>query len=152
MFWQEQKRMLNKKKQTRWQPQVLSYCFYLWLKLGNSKFENLRDVMVLPSKRTLQLMKSNMPNGSGYQDDCFDALKLKLETHCKKESDWELSLFWDATGHAKYCWFDRKGVLEGFDCNPHSFNNLLMLAHKVIILTTYYCCMDTNILLQCINR
>ena len=54
--------------------QVLRYCFFLWLSLGNSKFEKLRDVMILPSKRTLQLFKSKIPKGDGYRQEVFDEL------------------------------------------------------------------------------
>ena len=77
-------------------------------------------------------MKSRMPNASGYQIECFDVVAAKVESIAKKPSDWEMSLFWDATGFKKYCWFNKKGELEGFDCNPQSFNTLLMIAKQVI--------------------
>ena len=69
--------------------QVLSYMFYLWLKLGNSKFEHLRDFVVLPPKRTLlQLMKSRLPNGSGYKVEFYEAVSDKLGDIVQKDSDW----------------------------------------------------------------
>ena len=51
--------------------------------------------------------------------------------HRRIQTGWEMSLFWDATGNQKYCWFSKEGFLEGFDCNPQSFDTEMMLAHKV---------------------
>ena len=76
-------------------------------------------------------MKSRLPNGSGYKVEFYEAVSDKLEDIAQKDSDWEMSLFWDATGNQKYCWFSKEGFLEGFDCNPQSFDTEMMLAHKV---------------------
>ena len=54
--------------------QVLRYCFFLWMSLGNSKFDKLRDVMVLPCRRTLQLFKKKIPSGDGYRREVFEKL------------------------------------------------------------------------------
>ena len=54
--------------------QVLRYCFFLWLSLGNTKFEKLRDVLILPSRRTLQLYKKTIPSGDGFRKDVFARL------------------------------------------------------------------------------
>ena len=54
--------------------QVLRYCFFLWLSLGNTKFNKLRDVMILPSRRLLQFYKKKIPSGDGYRQDVFTRL------------------------------------------------------------------------------
>lgn len=127
-FWIEQRRMLNKHQQKRWNPQVimimimmwlycsilileyyrqmiflykqvLRYCLFMWIRLGNSKFENLREVLTLPSRRTLQIEKSKLPvNGSGFQTDIFIALRKEIEAKAKCSADYDVILSWDATG------------------------------------------------------
>ena len=75
VFWQEQRKQLAMpSKARRWNQQVLRYCFFLWLSLGNSKFDKLRDVLILPSRRTLQLMKASIPRGDGYRPEVFKQL------------------------------------------------------------------------------
>ena len=75
VFWQEQRKQLAMpSKARRWNQQVLRYCFFLWLSLGNTKFDKLRDVLILPSRRTLQLMKANIPRGDGYRPEVFKQL------------------------------------------------------------------------------
>lgn len=77
-------------------------------------------------------MNSRMPNGSGYKMELYETVSDKLANIVRKDSDWEMSCFWDATGNQKYCWYSKEGGgMEGFDCNPQSFNAELMLAHKV---------------------
>ena len=58
--------------------QVLRYCFFLWMSLGNSKFERLRDVLVLPDKRTLQMFKKRIPSGDGFRKEVFQRLGTML--------------------------------------------------------------------------
>lgn len=100
-FWEEQRKQLAcvSARGRRWNPQVcmcvfifmcvcchvltcsglsqvLRYCFFLWLCLGNSKFDRLRDVLVLPSRRRLQLFKSKIPSGDGIRKDVFTKLGM----------------------------------------------------------------------------
>ena len=112
--------------------QVLRYCFYLWLCLGNSKFERLRDVLVLPSRRRLQLFKSSIPSGDGYRKDVFEKLGELWEGEVKSDSDRDVILSWDATGYSKAMSFNKHtGVLEGFSYDPESFSMHQMFANKV---------------------
>ena len=112
--------------------QVLHYCFYLWLCLGNSKFERLRDVLVLPSRRRLQLFKSNIPSGDGYRKEVFDQMGKLWESQIKSDSDRDVILSWDATGYSKTMSFNKvTGVLEGFSYDPESFSMHQMFANKV---------------------
>ena len=112
--------------------QVLRYCFYLWLCLGNTKFERLRDVLVLPSRRRLQLFKASIPSGDGYQQEVFDALGEKWDKEIKTDADRDCILAWDATGYAKTMHFNKHtGVLEGFSYDPESFSMHQMFATKV---------------------
>ena len=112
--------------------QVLRYCFFLWLSLGNSKFEKLRDVLVLPSKRTLQLFKSNVPQGDGYRQTVFNELGKLWGIKAKEVKDWDCILSWDATGYAKTMSFNKyTGVLEGFSYDPESFSMHQLFSNKV---------------------
>ena len=112
--------------------QVLRYCFYLWLCLGNSKFKRLRDVLILPSKRTLQLFKSKIPNGEGYIPEVFRSLGQRWKMDIKSDSDRDCILSWDATGYRKRLKFNKRtGILEGFSFNPESFSMHQMFAEKV---------------------
>lgn len=47
--------------------------------LGNSKFDKLRDVMVLPCQRTLQLFKKKIPSGDGYRKEVFEKLGERVK-------------------------------------------------------------------------
>ena len=92
----------------------------------------MREILVLPHKRTLQRIRAKMPDGSGYQSDCFTAVGQKIQAIARRLSDWEMHLSWDATGHAKYCYFSKQsGAVEGLVCDPQSFNTELMFAQKV---------------------
>ena len=82
--------------------QVLRYCFYLWIRLDNNRFEKLRDFLTLPSQRTLHLMKARMPvNGIGFQLEIFEALKKLFDKFATSPDDYEIILSWDATGYNK---------------------------------------------------
>ena len=81
----------------------------MWLRLGNSKFDNLRSTkggfLTLPSRRTLQIEKSKLPvNGSGFQTEIFEALFKEIDSNVKSLSrptnsgDYDVILSWDATG------------------------------------------------------
>ena len=104
-FWLEQRRMLKKHKQKRWNPEVLRYCLFMWIRLGNSKFDSLRSskggILTLPSRRTLQIEKLKLPvNGDGFNKDTFMALKkeIDLKPNCTS-ADYDVILSWDATGN-----------------------------------------------------
>lgn len=81
--------------------QVLRYRFYLWLRMGNRKFEKLRQVLILSNRRTLQLMKNKIPHGSGYQHKLFEQLRELWSSVAKSREDWDCILSWDATGYKK---------------------------------------------------
>ena len=84
VFWAEQRKQLSiPGNGKRWNQQVLRYCFFLWLSLGNSKFDKLRDVLILPSRRTLQLMKSKIPSGDGYRKEVFQQLGARHACVCE---------------------------------------------------------------------
>jgi len=96
-FWADQRKQLSRTgRARRWNPkvikliacfsinfhvfvfvvllQVLRYCFFLWMSLGNSKFDRLRDVLVLPDKRSLQMFKKKIPTGDGFRKESFQRL------------------------------------------------------------------------------
>lgn len=112
---------------------MMRYCFYLWLRLGNNKFENLREFLILPSKRTLQIFREHhVPEGDGYRRDVFLQLQKLWSDVSKSRADWDCILSWDATGYAKKIKFDKhSGKLMGFACSPESFSVHHMYANKV---------------------
>ena len=112
--------------------QVLRYCFYLWLCLGNTKFDRLRDVLILPSRRRLQLFKSSIPSGDGFRKDVFDTLGKLWGPQIKTDADRDCILAWDATGYVKTMKFNKHtGALEGFTYDPESFSMHQMFSNKV---------------------
>lgn len=87
---------------------------------------------MLPHKRTLQRIRAKMPDGSGYQCGCFETVGQKIASIVRTKTDWEMNLSWDATGHAKYCYYSKQhGTVEGLVCDPHSFDTSMMFAQKV---------------------
>ena len=132
LFWAEQRRRLHVDKRSRWNPMVLRYCFYLWLRVGNSKFEAMRDVLILPSKRTLQLLKSSIPSGDGFQSQVYEELAELWSCEARDKRDWECLLSWDATGYAKNLKFNKHtGCLTGFGCSPESFSTECLFSNRV---------------------
>ena len=100
--------------------------------MGNRKFEKLRDVLVLPSKRTLQIMKSKIPNGSGYQRHLYEKLRLLWSKVANDPEDWDCIVSWDATGYKKTLKFNKHtGGLIGFGDHPESFSMHQMFSNKV---------------------
>ena len=98
IFWDEQRRMLRRKKQTQWHPQVLTYCYYLWSAIGNKTFDGLRQVLILPSRRTLQIFKSRVPHGDGIRQEVCIKFQELWGKRIKRRKDRECILSWDATG------------------------------------------------------
>ena len=89
-------------------------------------------MLVLPSRRRLQLFKASIPSGDGYQQEVFDALGEKWDKEIKSDADRDCILSWDATGYAKTMNFNKHtGVLEGFSYDPESFSMHQMFANKV---------------------
>lgn len=97
----------------------------MWLRLGNKRFKNMREVLLLPSDRTLQLYRTKMPtNGGGFHVSVFESLLKQIESQPGPRSveDYDVILSWDATGYNRTLRFDKhSGSLLGFDCDPESF-------------------------------
>ena len=111
--------------------QVLRYCFFRWSRMGKSNFDKLRDVLVLPSNRTLRMFKAkHIPQGGGVTKSILQSLRQKFDEEKIKCDDVILS--WDATGYGKHLFYNRNsGELEGFVCDPESFSMHQMFANKV---------------------
>ena len=125
---------------------------YLWLRLGNRKFEKLRQVLILPTKRTLQVMKNTIPHGAGYQPELFEQLRHLWSKFAKSEKDWDCILSWDATGYKRSLKFNKNtGMLIGFGAHPESFSMHHMFSEKVckyIHVTMLHSCISS---LSCVN-
>ena len=111
---------------------------YLWLRLGNRKFEKLREVLILPTRRTLQVMKNRIPHGSGFQPRLFEQLRLLWSKFVTSKKDWDCILSWDATGYKRSIKFDKvNGLLTGFGAHPESFSMHNMFSEKVSTVTNF---------------
>ena len=131
-FWDEQRRMLHAKKGTKWHPQVLYYCLWLWIRIGRKPFNTLRKILVLPSQRTLQMYKARIPHGDGYQSDLVQEVGRLWSQSAKTRSDYDCIISWDATGYSKLLSFDKhSGSLLGFGVSPESFSMVHIFANKV---------------------
>ena len=106
--------------------------------MGNTKFEKLRKILILPHKRTLQVMKNNIPHGSGYQKELFEKLRHLWSTFAKSRKDWDCIVSWDATGYKKTLKFDKfSGMLIGFGADKESFSMHQMFSEKVLCYMTH---------------
>ena len=113
--------------------QVLRYCYYLWLRLGNKRFEDLREFLTLPSPSTLKNMNLKMNvNGDGFQKNVFLELKKLLDSKASCPEDYEVILSWDATGYHKKLQYDKNtGALLGVDSDPERFSAHNMFDNQV---------------------
>ena len=113
--------------------QVLRYCYFLWVRLGHNKFNKLREILVLPARRTLQNYRhKHVPDGSGFSKKL--CLKARTLIIAKANCDDDLIVIgmWDATGYAKRIWFNKNsGRIEGLDCQADSFNTKRECTNKV---------------------
>ena len=74
--------------------QVLRYCFFLWNRLGNKKFNRLRGIAILPNIRTLQRFKRKyVGSGSGYQKNMFVKAAKLWGSQAKSDEDSESEHF-----------------------------------------------------------
>ena len=83
--------------------------------MGKSNFDKLRDVLILPSGRTLRMYRDkHVPEGSGVSKVILKQLRRQFEDQSTPR--YEVILSWDATGYAKSLFYDDKhsGELKGF--------------------------------------
>ena len=99
--------------------------------MGKSKFDLLRDVLILPSERRLRMYRAdNVPMGSGVNKRIL--IELRNQFDSQKKPCYDIILSWDATGYQKKIFYNKdSGVLEGFVCDPESFSMHQMFANKV---------------------
>ena len=99
--------------------------------MGKSNFDKLRDVLILPSGRTLRMYRDkHVPEGSGVSKVILKQLRRQFEDQSTPR--YEVILSWDATGYAKSLFYDKhSGELKGFVSDPESFSMHQMFSNKV---------------------
>ena len=76
--------------------------------MGNKRFDSWREVLVLPSRRTLERFKGKqVATGSGIQAQNLEKLQEHWSAAANCPEDYDCILMWDATGYKKNLIFDK---------------------------------------------
>ena len=105
--------------------------FFRWSRLGRKNFDKLRDVLILPSERTLQMYRSkHVPQGGGLSKTILQNLRKQFDD--QGSPCYDVILAWDATGYGKSLFYNKgSGELEGFMCDPETFSMHQVFSNKV---------------------
>ena len=92
LFWEQQSQAVLKKNQSskgdcrgmRWHPLMIRWCLYLWHQ-SQKAYEKVRDVLSLPSQRTLRDYTHFCASSSGFSTDVDKQLTQAASMHTLEE-------------------------------------------------------------------